>query len=103
MAKKISKKSIAHEIKALKKQFESIKKDTEKFVTQAKALKTKGIDDAQEVIESAKANWQQIVTQFESSPVAKFFAKKPAKKTAKKKTAKKKTAKKAAVKTASAS
>lgn len=85
-------KNIVQEIAALREQFDRIKADTEEFINSAKGLSERGVEDAKEMLGSAKANWNSIMTSFEKSPVAKFFSK------ANKKSAKKKTSSKASKK-----
>lgn len=107
--------NIAEDIAELKKHFDQVKSDTEILLQKAKTLSDKGAIEAQDLLSSAKANWQNIVTSFEGSSIAKLFsrdkaatakkaspkkkaktaAKKPAMKAAGKKSMAKSTAKKA--------
>jgi hypothetical protein len=86
--------SIVEQIAALKSQFEGIKSETEKFIVSAKNLSDQGVDEAKDVLDSAKENWHSIVSTFEGSKIAKFFSK--SKKSAAKVKNAKKTAKKVA-------
>ena len=87
--------NFASEIAALRQQFDGIRAETESFLSSVKTLSDKGVDEAKEMIESAKDNWHEIKAAFEASSVAKFFSKpKAKKKTAKKKSAPQSKAKK---------
>jgi hypothetical protein len=63
------------EVMALKAQFEKIKGETEEFIVSAKHLSDKGIQEAKELIESAKSNWQAILSGFGSSGITQMFTK----------------------------
>ena len=75
MAEDTTQNNIAEDIAELKKQFDEIKTQTEHFLESAKSLSDKGADEAQDLLASAKANWQSIVSSFEGSSIAKFFSK----------------------------
>lgn len=80
------------EITALKEKFETIKKDTEAFMDDAKKLSARGADEAKDLIDYAKKNWQSVVSGFSSTGISNFF--KSSKSGGKGKKAKKKATKK---------
>ncbi len=63
------------EILALKQQFEKIKSETEHFIAAAKELSDRGLNDAKDLIESAKDNWQSIIASFGVSSLSNLFGK----------------------------
>ncbi len=80
--------STADEIAALKEQFLRIKKDSEEFVIKAKHLSDTGMNEAKELLESAKSNWNSITKSL--SEFSNLFSKSKAKPVVKKATSKKK-------------
>lgn len=75
MKKKKMNKNMLERVVALKKQFDGIKSDTEDFLIAVKKLSNEGADEAKEMIDAAKSNWQSIVSAFENSAIKKFFSK----------------------------
>jgi hypothetical protein len=78
---------ISEEVTALRQKFENLKSQTEDFVTSAKHLSETGVHGAKEILESAKENWQTILSTFGGAKISGLFSK--AKKSAAPKKAKK--------------